>query len=62
MLRHDWVYRWERVLTDAGLSSTTAMHERRQRLAELAGRVTPELLATGPAWGARRGTATIGVA
>jgi hypothetical protein len=34
--RHDWVYRWERVLDSVGLPHTEAMRERRRRLGALA--------------------------
>ena len=34
--RHDWVYRWESVLAIAGLQPVQALHERKQRLDNLA--------------------------
>jgi hypothetical protein len=34
--RHDWVYRWERILETAGLAPTSRMEQRREHLAELA--------------------------
>lgn len=34
--RHDWLYRWQRVLTSAGLEPTPAMQDRQARLATLA--------------------------
>lgn len=40
--RHDWVYRWEQVLTDAGLELSAGMRERQMRLQELAAQVSPE--------------------
>ena len=44
LLRHDWAYRWERVLDDAGLSVPEQLHARRARLQEQAAAVTPESL------------------
>ena len=46
LLRHDWVHRWERVLSDSDLSGTTQMRDRRARLQALAEAVRPEVLAT----------------
>lgn len=43
--RHDWVHRWERILTDSGLSPTPAMDARKARLEQLAAKATPERLA-----------------
>ena len=62
LLRHDWVYRWERVLCDSGLSPTPVMQERRQRLQATADTVSPEVMQAGPAWGARKGSPSINVA
>ena len=42
--RHDWVHRWESIVTGQGLAVTPAMAERKARLDELADRVTPEHL------------------
>lgn len=39
--RHDWVHRWEQIVTDQGLDVTPAMVERKARLGELASRVDP---------------------
>jgi len=44
LLRHDWAYRWERVLADAGLSVPEQLHTRTARLQEQAATVTPESL------------------
>jgi hypothetical protein len=35
LLQHDWVYRWERILSAAGLEPTARMNSRKQRLREL---------------------------
>jgi spore maturation protein CgeB len=39
LLRHDWVYRWEQILSIAGLAPLPALQERKKVLAELASRV-----------------------
>jgi len=44
LLRHDWSYRWERVLGDAGLAVTPQVRDRQARLQEQALAVTPESL------------------
>lgn len=44
LLRHDWAYRWERVLTDAGLSVPPQVRARQARLRKAAEAVTPESL------------------
>ena len=36
LLRHDWVYRWRRILEIAGLTPTAAMEERERKLRALA--------------------------
>ncbi len=36
LLKHDWVYRWEAILTTVGLDSTPQMIERKARLRDLA--------------------------
>ena len=36
LLRHDWVYRWEAILTLAGLPPMPELVKRKERLAELA--------------------------
>jgi hypothetical protein len=36
LLRHDWVYRWKKILAIAGLESTSALAARESRLRELA--------------------------
>ena len=36
LLRHDWMYRWEKILKIAGLKPTYRMEERRQLLRVLA--------------------------
>jgi len=36
LLRHDWVYRWRRILEVAGVTPSPALAEREQRLRELA--------------------------
>jgi Glycosyl transferases group 1 len=36
LLRHDWVYRWEQILSIAGLPPTAGMQVRKSRLRELA--------------------------
>jgi len=38
LLRHDWVYRWQQVLGAVGLSPTAQVHQRVQRLSDLAAR------------------------
>lgn len=35
LLRHDWVYRWSRILEDVGLPATEQMQTRKARLTEL---------------------------
>jgi len=37
--RHDWMYRWEAILERVGLEPRPALHERKQRLQNLAGTV-----------------------
>jgi hypothetical protein len=44
LLRHDWAYRWERVLTDAGLSVPAQVRARQARLQEQALAVTSDSL------------------
>jgi hypothetical protein len=36
LLRHDWVYRWERILQIAGLEPSAKLMERKRRLSQLA--------------------------
>ncbi|MCA9216950.1 MAG: glycosyltransferase [Planctomycetales bacterium] len=36
LLTHDWVYRWEKILSTMGLPATAAMAERKNRLHEMA--------------------------
>ena len=36
LLRHDWVYRWQEILSTVGLKSTLQMHERQRHLQQLA--------------------------
>ncbi|AKG23561.1 glycosyltransferase [Calothrix sp. 336/3] len=39
LLRHDWIYRWEEILTTVGLESTTKIQERKDNLQNLAAKV-----------------------
>ncbi len=48
LLRHDWVYRWERVLEDSGLPVSTGMLQRKAQLQELADAVTAEGVSAAP--------------
>jgi len=41
LLRHDWAYRWENVLTVAGLEPRPALDARKDRLKALANGVRP---------------------
>ena len=34
--RHDWVYRWERVLATIGMEPLPQLHDRKARLSEIA--------------------------
>jgi spore maturation protein CgeB len=43
LLRHDWVYRWKKILSIAGLSRDQAMDNREKRLHELAGQALEQL-------------------
>ncbi len=56
LLRHDWVYRWQRVLQDAGLAASVDMQQRQARLRESAERVTPETMSGSPVCGGRSGS------
>ena len=42
MTEHDWVYRWQRVLVESGLSPSEAMVERQHRLGAIAAQVRPD--------------------
>ena len=47
LTRHDWVHRWEQVLTDGGLEVPQGVRRRKAHLQELAAQVTVEGVATG---------------
>jgi hypothetical protein len=42
LTRHDWAYRWEKILENVGLEPMAELLQRKERLANLAGLVMPD--------------------
>jgi hypothetical protein len=36
LMRHDWVYRWERILSTVGMTPLPQLHDRKSRLSDIA--------------------------
>jgi hypothetical protein len=53
LLRHDWVYRWETLLTLAGVQPTAALLNRKQRLATMAVNASADVKVNGIATSAK---------